>query len=182
MKSPTILIPDFTDVTYEDLLEVIDFQQRSVTVYGKSYPQPRLTCWYGPIPYTYSNLTWEARELPPLIKELQLKIEELTGKEFPTVLANLYRDGSDKISWHSDDEPLFGYDPCIASLSFGAERDFFLRHKADNSIKEQFLLTDKSLLIMNEGTQSNWEHALPARKRVQEPRINLTFRPLMESR
>lgn len=171
------LIENFSDFTFDDLLEIIDFEQRSVTVYGKTYPQPRLTSWYGPVDYTYSNLTWEARDLPPLLLELQKEVEDYVGEQLPTVLANLYRDGSDKIGWHSDDEEIFGADVLIASLSFGEPRDFKLRRK-DRTEKADLTLRHGSLLIMKRGMQRSWEHSLPARKKVDCPRINLTFRTL----
>lgn len=171
-------IENFTDVTLDQLRNAIEFEQRSVTVYGKRYPQPRLTAWYGPVDYTYSNLTWEARELPPLLLELQEAVQAHVGERLPTVLANLYRDGSDKIGWHADDEELFGEDAVIASLSFGAARDFKLRRK-DRSEQLDLTLTHGSLLVMPRGMQRTWEHSLPARKRVTEPRINLTFRSLV---
>lgn len=172
------LIPRATDVTFEDLLEVIAFEQRSVTVFGKVYPQPRLTKWYGPVPYAYSNLRWEAEEMPELLKRLRDIAQERAGCELPTCLANLYRNGRDKVGWHSDDEDLFGSDPVIASFSFGCARDFKVRPKGDTSGTQTLSLEPQSLLIMPSGFQSTHEHSLPARKRVSEPRINLTFRPL----
>ena len=171
-------IANFTDVTMDELREAIEFEHRSVRVYGKVHPQPRLTAWYAPVEYTYSGLTWPARELPPLLERLRREVEEYAEVELPTVLANLYRNGTDKVGWHSDDEPLFGADPVIASLSFGATRTFQMRRKADRTNKMSFELENGSLLIMPRGTQPHWEHALPVRKRVSKPRINLTFRSL----
>jgi hypothetical protein len=57
-------IKSFDSTGFFEMRELVDWQHRSVTVYGKSYPQPRLTCWYGPVPYTYSGLTWPARTAP----------------------------------------------------------------------------------------------------------------------
>jgi alkylated DNA repair dioxygenase AlkB len=173
------LIEQFVEMDFEELRSLLAFEQRMIVVYGKEHPQPRLTAWYGPVSYTYSNLQWGARELPSaLLKSLQEKVEAHVGCKLPTMLANLYRDGSDRIGWHADDEPLFGDDPVIASLSFGAARDFKMRRKVDHKEKLSFALTDGSLLVMPAGTQREWEHSLPKRARVSEPRINLTFRPL----
>jgi alkylated DNA repair dioxygenase AlkB len=168
----------FTDLSLETLRDIIPFAQHSVRVWGKQYPQPRLTAWYGPVDYTYSNLTLSAKELPPILEALRARVEAEAGVAFDTVLANLYRDGQDKIGWHADDEPLFGEDPIIASVSLGATRTFKMRRKDNHKIQKSFELTHGSLLIMPVGTQQNWEHCLPPRKRVTEPRINLTFRPL----
>ena len=45
---------------------------------------------------------------------------------FNHVLANRYRDGADSMGFHADDEPEFGPDPLIATLSLGASRRFRL--------------------------------------------------------
>lgn len=63
------------------------------------------------------------------LKTLQDELEEMTGIHFNSFATNLYRDGHDSIGWHSDDEPMFGKNPVIASLSFGDERMFELRKK-----------------------------------------------------
>ena len=44
-------------------------------------------------------------------------------------LFNWYKNGSQKMGWHSDNESELGYNPQIASLSLGAERRFDLKHK-----------------------------------------------------
>jgi len=64
---------------------------------------------------------------PVVAKRLLDKIHARTGLLFNSVLANLYRDGHDHVSWHSDDEPSLGHQPTIASLSFGDTRIFQLR-------------------------------------------------------
>ena len=61
---------------------------------------------------------------------LKHRVEKEAGLEFNSMLANLYRDGHDHVSWHSDDEPALGAQPVIASLSFGDVRTFELRKKS----------------------------------------------------
>lgn len=102
-----------------------------------------------------------------------------------TVLINFYRDGSDSISWHSDKDCV---DSTIASFSFGAEREFFIRQRpakgasssSSGSTKSlrswSQLLQNGSLLLMHPGMQSRFHHSLPARKGVTKGRINVTFR------
>ena len=65
----------------------------------------------------------------------------------------------------------------IASLSFGAERKFSLRHKKTKE-KISLLLEHGSLLLMTGVTQTYWQHCMPPTKRVIEPRVNLTFRSI----
>jgi alkylated DNA repair dioxygenase AlkB len=105
-----------------------------------------------------------------------------TGHPFNSVLANLYRDGNDSMGWHSDDEPELGTRPVIASISLGAERDFQLRRRKRSGSKttagpaKNRLLPHGSLLLMAGNSQRDWQHALPKRRRVSKPRVNLTFR------
>lgn len=153
----------------------IDWQQRSVRVFGKAHPQPRLTCWYGPCSYAYSGLTWEPRRMPEPIARLRDACERITGERFDSVLCNLYRDGSDTVGWHADDEPLFGDDPVVASLSFGAARKFAMKRR-DGSGHCSYVLGHGDLLVMGRGVQPDWLHSVPRTRRHVGERINLTFR------
>jgi alkylated DNA repair dioxygenase AlkB len=62
------------------------------------------------------------------VHEVKAAVEQLAGCSFNSCLLNHYRSGDDNISWHSDNEPLYGQQPVIASVSFGDTRDFVLRH------------------------------------------------------
>lgn len=53
----------------------------------------------------------------------------LPGSCFNSLLLNRYKGGNDYVGWHSDDEKLYGLTPEIASVSFGCDRDFFLKKK-----------------------------------------------------
>ena len=163
------------DLTTADMENVVDFQQLTVRMFGKEIPQPRLVAWYGPRSYTYSGLTLPAAEMPAGLRELCARVSEIAGEEFNAVMCNLYGDGSDSVSWHSDDEPEFGGDPVIASLTIGATRRFLLRNKATGE-KQTFDLGDGSVLVMEEGTQATHEHSVPKTKKPVGQRINLTFR------
>ena len=65
----------------------------------------------------------------------------------------------------------------IIALSLGAERKFSFKHKA-NKQRIDVILENGSLLVMKKGTQTNWLHRLPPTKKVNSPRINLTFRTI----
>jgi alkylated DNA repair dioxygenase AlkB len=162
-------------VAYAELRAAIDWAQRSVTVYGKTYPQPRLTRWYGDVPYVYSGLSWEPSPMPPLLVTIRERVELLTRERFNSVLCNLYRNGSDCVGWHADDEPVFGGDPVVASVSFGAPRTFKLRRN-DKSEHREYVLEDGSLFVMGRGIQREWQHSIPRTAGSVGERINLTFR------
>ena len=103
-------------------------------------------------------------------------VECVTQRRFNCVLLNLYRDGSDSMGWHSDDEPELGDAPDIASLSLGATRRFLLRHRTERSRRFALDLTDGSLLLMRAPMQAFWQHCVPRTRRPVAPRINLTWR------
>jgi alkylated DNA repair dioxygenase AlkB len=163
---------------FERLKNEIPWQQDSITVFGKSFQQPRLTALFGNDgkPYSYSNITMQPNPWNEMLLLIKNKVEEVCQEKFTTVLLNYYRDGKDSNGWHADDEKELGVNPVIASVSFGAERSFHLKH---NTIKEQKLkinLEHGSLLIMKGTTQHFWKHQIPKTTRIIGPRINLTFR------
>nr|XP_042131709.1 alpha-ketoglutarate-dependent dioxygenase alkB homolog 3 isoform X4 [Peromyscus maniculatus bairdii] len=129
------LYPGFVDLKEADwilerLCRDVPWKQRMGIREDITYPQPRLTAWYGELPYTYSRITMEPNpHWHPVLCTLKSRVEENTGYTFNSLLCNLYRDEKDSVDWHSDDEPSLGSCPVIASLSFGATRTFEMRKK-----------------------------------------------------
>jgi alkylated DNA repair dioxygenase AlkB len=176
---PQFLSSTLAGALLDDLTEAVPWQQRSIRLFGKSLPQPRLTAWYGEpeATYTYSGLRWEPRPFTSKLDMLRRRVEAATGARFNSVLLNLYRDGRDSMGWHADDEPELGSDPTIASLSLGASRRFRLRPQSGTEAEAFGLdLPSGSLLLMRPPTQAQWQHALPKTSRPVGPRLNLTFR------
>jgi len=166
------------DHLLEELTKTLEWRQDRISLFGKSHPIPRLQCFIAQqgVQYRYSNLTMEGCGFPRVLESIKQKIEETTNHPFNAVLCNLYRDGQDSMGWHSDNEPELGTDPVIASLSLGSQRTFRLRTLNSKKETVDFELNHGSLLIMNAGVQKEWEHSVPKRLRVKQPRINLTFR------
>lgn len=165
------------DRYFERLRDGIVWRQESIKIFGRILPVPRLTAWHGDknATYTYSGLTLQPQPWTPDLMELKGMVEQMTGKQYNSVLLNYYRSGNDSMGWHSDDEPELGENPVIASLSFGQVRSFHFRHKR-NRIKLKIALTHGSLLLMSGATQHRWQHALPRSGTAVFERINLTFR------
>lgn len=164
-----------------DLLhQELAWRQDEIFVYGRQVAIPRLQAWYGDRQqdYTYSGLTLQALPWTPTLVQIKQAVECYTGYRFNTCLANLYRDGNDSVSWHSDDEAELGINPVIASVSLGAKRDFQLKHKQQKE-KLTVPLSSGSLLLMAGETQHYWQHCIAKTKRVKSPRINLTFRQIL---
>lgn len=93
---------------------------------------------------------------------------------------NLYRSGADHLSWHADNEASNGPEPVIASISLGAERKFELRHNESGEVID-VMLSHGSLLVMSGLSQKCWMHRIPKAPRLEEPRINLTYRHVFEN-
>ena len=157
-----------------------EYVQERITVRGRPYDVPRLTMWYSDAgrTYTYSGIAMSPKPFPPFIRAMNARIAQETGLSFNSVLINFYRDGNDKVGWHSDDEKELGSEIHIASVSLGAERTFRMRRRDDHAQVVDCTLGHGSLLIMKHPTQLHWEHCLPPRRRVTTPRYNLTFRTI----
>jgi alkylated DNA repair dioxygenase AlkB len=163
---------------YKKLQDEIPWQQDNITVFGKTHPQPRLTSLFGNEgkPYGYSNIIMQPNAWSPLMMFIKSEVEEIYQENFTTVLLNNYRNGKDSNGWHADNEKELGRNPVIASLSFGAERVFQLKHNIIASAKQNIILQHGSLLIMKGTTQHNWKHQIPKTAKEIGGRINLTFR------
>jgi alkylated DNA repair dioxygenase AlkB len=166
------------DALFIELTNDIPWQQDDIRVFGKTHPQPRLTALYGNEgkSYTYSNIKMEPHPWNPLLKKIKEKIEGVSNANFSTVLLNLYRDGKDSNGWHADNEKELGQNPIIASVSFGAERIFQMKHNIISNQKINIVLEHGSLLLMKGSTQHFWKHQIPKTAKPIGSRINLTFR------
>lgn len=162
----------------------LPWQQPRLRLYGREHPIPRLQCWMGDAHahYRYSGLLLKPLPWHDEVMALRDHITNLCGQSFNAVLINLYRDGKDRMGWHSDDEPELGAQPWIASYNLGATRAFTFRRRGQTRIAHTLALAHDELLLMSPDVQYGWQHALPVRLRVHDPRINLTFRRIMENR
>jgi len=154
----------------------IRWERHRVRIRGREMPCPRLSGWQGDATYAYSGLTLHPAPWTARVTEVRRRIEAVTEETFNSVLANLYRNGDDRMGWHADDEAELGPAPVIASASFGAPRRFLLRPKRGGGSSVPVVLEPGSLLVMRGGTQRNWMHSVPRTRKAIGPRINLTFR------
>jgi alkylated DNA repair dioxygenase AlkB len=175
---PNFFLPEEANEYFTALKAKVQWQQDNITVFGKTYAQPRLTALYGNNgkPYSYSNITMHPHQFDAELLKIKKRVDAEVGEEFTTCLLNLYRDGKDSNGWHADDEKELGKNPSIASVSFGQERYFHLRHKNDKNLKRKILLEHGSLLLMKGTTQHSWQHQIPKTAKKIDERINLTFR------
>lgn len=164
---------------YEQLLDTIQWENDKAIIFGKLIITKRKVAWYGdePFEYTYSKTTKSALPWTKELLELKEIIENKTGQSFNSCLLNLYHNGAEGMAWHSDSEKDLKKNGAIGSLSFGAERKFSFKHKVSKQTVS-VMLENGSLLVMKGATQTNWLHRLPPTKKVNNPRINLTFRTI----
>ena len=174
---PSLFTLDQSNRMFDALSDSIDWKQESMQMYGKELKFPRLTAWYGnqDKQYSFSGITLQPNPWTAELLEIKKIIEPLAGVEFNSVLLNLYRDGNDSISWHTDAEKELGLNPIIASVNFGDSRTFQLRHKHTKE-RIDIELVNGSLLLMEGELQHYWQHQVPKTKKNKSPRINLTFR------
>lgn len=184
----------------------IPWTRPTIRVFGRPFLQPRETCYVaskglpGLVYSGYQPRAYSWEEFPPLTDILDAVHKAIPGTSFNSLLMNRYNGGNDYVGWHADDEKLYGPTPDIASVSFGCERDFFLKKKPykisqgkygedespskrskvqNGPEKHRFALKNGSLLLMRGNTQRDWLHSVPKRAKALGMRINLTFRQVL---
>jgi len=176
-----VMITSEANTYYNLLLKDINWKNDEALYHGRHIVTKRKVAWYGDqgFLYTYSNTTKQALPWTNELIDLKRKTELITNSQFNSCLLNLYHDGNEGMTWHSDDEKSLGKNTVIASLSFGAERKFSFKHRRTRQTIS-LLLENGSLLVMRGNTQSNWLHSLPLSSKINHPRINLTFRTIID--
>ena len=158
----------------------LPWESMIIKMFGKDTKIPRLQCWIGDkgCEYRYSGKQLNRQIWSQDLIMIRKKIYKELKIDFNSVLANYYRDGKDSMGWHSDDEKELGPNPTIASISFGSERDLVFRNKIT---KETLAIpqTNGCLILIDGETQRNWQHSIKKTRKVIGPRINLTFRNII---
>ncbi|MDF7812743.1 alpha-ketoglutarate-dependent dioxygenase AlkB [Hymenobacter sp. YC55] len=184
LLDPNFLAPDVAASLLEELTNTIAWRHEPIKLFGKEVMQPRLTAWHGDptARYSYSGIALDPQPWTPALQLLREQVQAATQAHFNSVLLNLYRTGQDSMGWHADNEPELGPAPIIASVSLGATRRFRLRPRDPQYSSHSPISLDLptgSLLLMRGPTQQHWLHAVPKTVRPTAPRLNLTFRLVM---
>lgn len=176
-----IMEQESADEYFKNLLKTIPWENDVLNMFGKRIVTNRKVAWYGdrPYAYTYSNSTKSAFPWTKDLRELKQLVEKVTNEKYNSCLLNLYHSGEEGMSWHSDDEKELKKHGAIASLSFGAVRKFVFKHK-ETKEKVELTLDHGSLVVMKGEVQDYWLHQLPKSKKVKAPRVNLTFRAMVQ--
>ena len=164
-----------------EILNTTTWKQDKIKVYGKTYMQPRLTALYAnnALPYSYSGIKMHPKKMTHILSEIQNRIHKVSNNIFTTVLINQYRNGNDSNGWHADNEKELGKNPIIASVSFGSDRFFHLKHREQKELRFKILLKSGSLFFLEGETQTHWLHQIAKTSQPVGTRINLTFRKII---
>jgi len=182
----------YTVAECEQYLEVlakdVDWQRQRVEVGPredvKEVNEPRLTVFMSDpgICYEYSGRENEGVAWHPEILKIKEKAERalvehcgLPRVTFNAVQLNRYNGPHHALGFHADNEPDMVKGEPIASVTFGATRDFVIMEREDNSRKWVISLSDGAFLVMGGNMQSKYLHGVPPGGE-NGLRINLTFR------
>ena len=167
----------------DELSRTLQWRSETITMFGRTMLQPRLIAFYADagLSYRYSRRTFTGLPWTPLLAVLRTLAEQTSQSPLNSVLANLYRNQHDSMGMHADDEPELGKNPVIVSMSFGATRRFVMKHRTRKDLPPLELpLEDSSILVMRGTTQHFWVHGIKKETRPMGPRVNLTFRRIVE--
>jgi alkylated DNA repair dioxygenase AlkB len=169
-----------SNILLNKLIKNLSWESMMIKMFGKDLMIPRLQCWIGDegCNYKYSGKILNRHNWNKELMLIREKIAKEIKTDFNSVLVNYYRDGKDSMGWHSDDEKELGPNPTIASISFGSERNLHFRNKIT---KETISIpqTNGCLIVIDGGTQKNWQHSIKKTQKIIGPRINLTFRNII---
>ncbi|WP_201545211.1 alpha-ketoglutarate-dependent dioxygenase AlkB family protein [Psychrobacter immobilis] len=178
------IVIDYPSALYYALLTTLPWQSDIVTLFGKTHVTTRQIVWMGDsdASYQYSGHTRQAIAWTDSVFHVKHHVEQQLLKigihaNFNSCLLNYYPSGDEGMGYHADDEKELGHQPIIASLSLGATRKFFFKHKKTQD-KVELYLESGQLIVMHGDTQEYWKHSITKTKTVDEGRISLTFRQM----
>jgi alkylated DNA repair dioxygenase AlkB len=153
------------EVVFDRLWRELPWRQRTVTMYQRHLPEPRLTWWWtvgnGPEPLA-------------VLADARHALDRRYGEAFDSIGFNCYRHGEDSVAWHGDRHRHTVTDPVVAIVSVGAPRPLRLRPRGGGRARS-FDLGHGDLFVMGGACQHDWEHSVP-KVRSAGPRISITYR------
>lgn len=176
LYDPGFCTPEEADALFAWLRTEVPWKQEKV----RGVPLPRLNAWFADdgLKYAYSGVSHTGTGWLPELVEVKREVEAVASTTFNSLLLNFYRDGKDSIGFHTDAEPELGENPAVATVSFGAVREFVLKHKKTKETLK-YRLGHGSLMVMGGTSQHHWLHALPKTEDEVGERISLTFRRIV---
>jgi alkylated DNA repair dioxygenase AlkB len=155
-----------SDAVFDELASTARWQQRTVTMWDKQLPEPRLTAGWSTT----------ARHAPPVLLEMSTLLSARYDIGFDRVWVNLYRDGNDSVAWHGDRNRHAMTRPMVATVSLGARRKFQLRRRGTTRIEHELTPGVGDLVVMGGECQNEWEHTVPKTAKHVGARMSVTIR------
>ncbi len=146
-------------------------------MFGQTFIAPRLSCALADegCSYRYRGSQTEPIRFTRRLDSLRNELRDQLSVPFNYVLATKYRDGSDYVGWHADDERDLVPGQAIANISLGEVRDFRIKNR-DGSFDEKVSTDHGSLLLMRGDILRSTKHTLVRTRRLIGPRVVLSFR------
>ena len=163
-----------------------------------------------PRTYSYGNRgtgaeVYESQPFTPSVLRIMHHMNEVLGAHMNVCFLNKYDDQFQHLGWHADEFPGMREDQPIIVMSYGAEREIWLKDKrgfpcpdpqcehrtcptchdtgfvqsapgGKQPANQRLLLEDGSMFIMPPGYQGTHLHRIPKHDRPCGWRISLTFR------
>jgi alkylated DNA repair dioxygenase AlkB len=183
-KSKLYVINDFIKNTeyYYELCNNLELKSNlKIHIFNKECIMHRDIGFYSneSIGYKYSGQISKSIRMDDWMIDLINKINIKLNTDFNGILINKYKNGSDYIGAHSDDEKNLSKNSLVACISLGEERIFRIKNKI-NKEKIDIITKSGQLLIMEGDFQKEFTHEIPIQKRKKNCRISLTFRKHLE--
>ncbi|KAJ5428937.1 hypothetical protein N7445_010391 [Penicillium cf. griseofulvum] len=180
------------EVDWQKMYHLSGQVPRLVAVQGQTRPDGAIPIYRHP-----ADESPPFKPFTPAVDEVRMAVERILGHSLNHVLIQLYRDGQDRISEHSDKTLDIARGSFICNVSLGAERVMVLRTKTSASEPEGGIeprrttqrvpLPHNSLFVLGPKTNMRWLHGIRADKRPNATksteeqayggrRISLTFR------
>lgn len=180
------------EVSWQKMYHLSGQVPRLVAVQGHIQPDGSIPIYRHP-----ADESPPLKSFTPAVDEARRLVEQILGHPLNHVLIQLYRDGQDSISEHSDKTLDIVRGSFICNVSLGAQRVMTLRTKTSafesqegsesTRLKQQVPLPHRSLFILGEKTNMRWLHGIRPDKRAESikssaekafggERISLTFR------
>jgi alkylated DNA repair dioxygenase AlkB len=156
-----------SDELFAELLATGRFGQRTVKMYDRTVPEPRLTAGW--------STEVDASDVPVALQEIAGTLSLRYDVAFDRIWVNLYRDGRDSVAWHGDRNRHTHTNPLVATVSLGARRRFLLRPVGGRPAHE-LRPGHGDLVVMGGACQHEWEHTVPKQSTAVGPRMSITLR------
>ena len=147
----------------------------------------RSLCYYGISSYSYNGVKHHPNPIPTSGNYLCLILEHLKTVlpdfQYNSVLLTKYKNGSDCLNFHSDNESEIVSDSDIVTISFGQSRVFKFRSLSVASMypEQEISLSHGDVIIMSRSSQDFFQHSLTPDD-SKSPRISITLRMLQPPR